>query len=198
MLFRNLVTSSIAIVALAGCVVGQKLPMDYAAEAVAVDEANSVRVQVTDRRPYVLSGDKEPSFIGKYRAGFGNPWDVSTEGDVPLADVLAADLVDAVRSEGFQALDAAADRDLAVEIREWNFDGYQNGRFWYDLSVSVLGADGQRITTRQFKDETVVSGTFWGGAKAGFEKAMPGLYRDVVAAIIGDDAILEALREPAP
>ena len=182
-------------VMLSGCVVGQKLDMDYTAAAVEVTEPNRVKIDVVDERPYVVSGDKDPWFIGKYRAGFGNPWDVTTEDNVPLAQVLAADLEEALQGLGFGSDAASPDRVLAVQIRDWNFDGYQNGRFWYALDVEVRGSDGSVIESLTLEDNREITGSFWTGAKGGFEKEMPALYRSVVDAVVTrNDKVLAALR----
>jgi len=179
---------------LGGCVVGQDISMDYSGRTVAVDEANTVRVAVADERPFIKNGDKDPWYIGKYRAGFGNPWDVTTENDVPLAEVVADDLADALREEGFATVTSAESRVLDVKIDDWNFDGYQNGRFWYDLDVTVYTGDGRTVANERFADEIVIKGTLLSGAKGGFERDMPGIYREIVAAVVTDNEILSALR----
>ena len=79
-LLAGLATSAI----LAGCVAGQSLQTDYVApEATAPLDGTSILLTVSEDRPYVKSGDKPPYYIGKYRAGFGNPWDVTTDNNEP-------------------------------------------------------------------------------------------------------------------
>lgn len=185
----------LAVFALSGCVVGQKIEMDYTASPSAVTEPNSVSVSVVDARPYVVNGDKDPSFIGKYRAGFGNPWDVSTENNVPLAKLLAADLEEAVRSLGFGTQPTDPDRSLIVYIRDWNFDAYIDGRFWYELDVEVQDVDDAVIASVKIKNAKHIDGSFWTGPKSAFEEQMPVFYREVVAAVVTDNKeVQQALR----
>jgi hypothetical protein len=185
----------LAVFALSGCVVGQKIEMDYTASPSAVTEPNSVSVSVVDARPYVVNGDKDPSFIGKYRAGLGNPWDVSTENNVPLAELLAADVEEAVRSLGFGTQPTDSDRFLIVYIRDWNFDAYVDGRFWYELDVEVMDADNAVIASSKVKDAKHIDGSFWTGAKSAFEEQMPGFYKEVVAGVVTDNKeVQQALR----
>jgi len=189
---------------LGGCVVGQSLPTAYTPPAAtppaATDQRASVQVEVNDDRAYVKSGDKPPHYIGKYRAGFGNPWNVYTENDEPLASILLRDLSADLAALGYDARSTApADRLLAISIVDWNFDGYQNGRMWYELHVTVRDATGNVVATDTVSDETKIKGTFWMGARGGFEREMPKLYAAAVARLVRDNpAISSALRAGSP
>jgi hypothetical protein len=184
-------------VALGGCVVGQSLPTAYtppaATQTGTADQRSSVQVEVTDDRAYVKSGDKPPHFIGKYRAGFGNPWNVYTENDEPLASILLRDLSAELAALGYDVRSSApADRQLAISIVDWNFDGYQNGRMWYELRATVRDATGNVVATDTVRDETKIKGTFWMGAKGGFEREMPKLYAAAVARLVRDNPTISA------
>lgn len=186
-------------VLLAGCVAGQSLQADYEAPAAAVAaDGPSVLLTVTDDRPYVKDGDKAPYYIGKYRAGFGNPWDVTTDNNEPLADILRRDLGEELTALGHPLKDTApADREMAVSIRDWNFDGYQNGEFWYDLLVTVRAADGAVLVNSVVKDKVGITGTLWEGAKGGFERDMPKLYPQVIRKLVRENAeVSAALKTP--
>lgn len=179
---------------LGGCVVGQELSMDYGESSMDITEPNRIGVNVKDERPYVLSGEKDPWFIGKYRGGFGNPFDVSTDNDEPLANVLTDGIEDALSHEGF-GISNDPDRTISVLIKEWNFDGYQNGRFWYELEVKVDSSEGEILAPFSVKDEKYIDGSFWKGAKGGFEQQMPGLYREAIDKMIRKNPdVLNAMR----
>jgi uncharacterized lipoprotein YajG len=185
--------------ALAGCVAGQSLQTTYTppapaqAAAPAADARVSVLIQVADDRAYVKNGDKPPHYIGKYRAGFGNPWNVYTENDEPLASVLARDLSVDLAALGYDVRTAApVDRRLAVSIKEWNFDGYQNGKMWYELEASVHDGTGNVVASDTVRDETVIKGTFWMGARGGFEREMPKLYAAAVTRLVRDNSRISA------
>ncbi len=190
--------------ALGGCVAGQSLSTAYTPPAVAQPAAagkhGSVKVEVADDRPYVKSGDKPPHFIGKYRAGFGNPWNVYTENDEPLAAILQRDLSAELAALGHDVRPAPpADRQLVISIVEWNFDGYQNGKMWYELNATVRDATGNVVATDTVRDESTIKGTFWMGAKGGFEREMPKLYAAAVAKLVRDNpAISAALKSGSP
>lgn len=183
----------IAAIVLSGCVVGQSLDMNYQATADSnVGGGKAVMANVTDARPFVTSGDKAPHFIGQYRAGIGIPYDVSTDGDVPLADLIERDIAKDLSSLGFAAGNSG--RKLNITIDDWNFDTYQNGRFTYTFALSVLNAKGSTLATSKVSDEVTVKGNFWTGGKGSFEKAMPQMYRDAIIALVRDnDKVLSAL-----
>lgn len=178
---------------LTGCVVGQSLDMNYQpASSEQVGGNQSVVTTVTDARPFVTSGDKPPHFIGQYRAGFGIPYDVSTDGDVPLADLIERDVDKDLSSLGFALADSG--KRLNISIDNWDFDAYQNGRFQYAFTLDVVDGNGQILHSVSVSDDVTVKGTFWTGGKGGFEKAMPQLYRDAIVALVRDNAgVLDAL-----
>jgi hypothetical protein len=197
--FMRYLTLALAPLALAGCVAGQSLGTDYEAQPAAVaTSGTSVLLTVTEDRPYVKSGDKAPYYVGRYRAGFGNPWDVSTKDNVPLVDILRGDVAEELVALGHPVKEALpADRQMAVSIRDWNFDGYQNGEFWYDVLVTVSAADGTVLTNSVVKDKVGITGTLWGGAKGGFERDMPKLYPQVIRKLVRDNAeVSAALKTP--
>lgn len=197
--FMRYVTLALAPLALAGCVAGQSLGTDYEAQPAAVATGgSSVLLTVIEDRPYVKSGDKAPYYVGRYRAGFGNPWDVSTQDNVPLVDVLRGDIAEELVALGHPVKDSApADRQMAVSIRDWNFDGYQNGEFWYDLLVTVRAADGAVLVNSVVKDKVGITGTLWEGAKGGFERDMPKLYPQVIRKLVRENAeVSAALKTP--
>lgn len=180
---------------LGGCVAGQHLGMDYVAEnEMVVGNNATANVFVKDIRPYVLSGEKPASYVGKYRAGFGNPWDVNTEGDEALADIVARDLKEDLGALGFVVTDAEPSRTLQVSIVDWSMDSYQNGRMWCELDLTVMNGDGEELAHDKFSLTKHITGTLWEGGKGGVEREMPGFYKEVITGIVrSNDTVLGAL-----
>lgn len=185
---------------LGGCVVGQSLPAEYQAPPAAVAAGRAkVAVVVADERTYVKSGDKPPYFIGQYRGGFGNPWDVTTKDKAPLANLLERDLVNEIKSLGYVVVPRAdASRVLDVSIADWKFDGMVNGKFWYELHERVMGADGSQLASSNVMDSQVIEGSVWTGAKGAFEAKMPELYAGAIRKLVRENpAIAGALNSGA-
>lgn len=195
-MLKNILTLFFSLWVLTACVAGQHLKMDHTPmepEAVTA-RAGAVLVTVEDKRSYVLSREKKDYYIGHYRAGFGNVWDVTTYQKIPLKEQIKSDLSEELLNMGFVA--PASGKKLLVSIIEWNFDGYQNGRFWYEIRVDVLNGSGDILTTSHLKDEVVIKGTVMSGAKGGFEREMPGQYNKIIDLIIrGNQKVLQAISQ---
>jgi hypothetical protein len=188
---------TVALLGLSACVAGQSIDLRYIPDSQGKLVANdTIAVQVEDKRPYVLNKDKDPSYIGHYRAGFGNTWSVTTLGDRPLADVLRRDIAAELGALGFTVTTLEqAKSTIKVTIQDWNFDTYLNGRFWYKLDVLAKGGNGTVLAEKSMNDETVILGNFWTGAKYAFEEELPKIYNKVLRSLVRQDkALLDKLQ----
>ncbi len=179
-----------------GCVVGQKVTLAYTPEGIEtkVVSTNRITVVVNDKRPYVKTGEKEPWYIGHYRAGFGNTWDVSTDGKVALADQFRMDLQKELESLGF-TLDQPFNRTLNVDIIDYNFDAMLNGKMWYAIRIKVLDDQNRILAEDMLEDRIIIEGSFWVGAKYAFEKEVPKIYGNIIKQIVRENTdVVNALR----
>ena len=191
--FLTVPALSVCAVLLGGCVVGQSVSPTYDVGPAGAATGAPVTLTVHDERPYVKSGEKPAYFIGQYRGGFGNPWNVSTEGDQPIAVLLQRDLAKELQSLGHPVVaQSAGVRVLDVAIVEYQFDGYQNAKFWYLFNVRVIGPDGKVIAESVVQDNQVIQGTLWEGAKGGIEKKMPELYAGAIRKLVRDNPTISA------
>ena len=172
---------------LAGCVAGQSIELGYEPASQSVKTTAPAAVTVKDQRPYVTSGDKDPWYLGHYRAGFGNPWDVSNYKKVPLAEQMQSDLRKELLALGFSDGARGSAKQVAVTIREWNFDAAVNARIWYDIQVNVLAADGSELSSATVKNERVVNGNVMTGAKSAMEDQLPVIYGEVIRQLVRDN-----------
>ncbi len=196
---------------LSGCAVGNKY--DYGSQTLElpVTSGGSVAVAVSDQRPYVLIGEKTPMFVGLQRGGFGNPFDVETLSQRPLAEDFTATIVAALESKGItvesvlvgqsgndkkaiQALAASgADKSLLVSLREWKSDTMQNVAMIYDVKAQVFDARGQLIAENAAYGRDNLGGSFINPPKHA-KTAVPAAYRRILEALRGDPKILDALK----
>jgi hypothetical protein len=185
---------ALGVLVLNACVAGQSIDFKYAPPADAAKVSGpALSVNVEDRRPYVTTGEKTRAYIGHYRAGFGNTWAVTTQGDRPLAELLQGDLVALLKAKGLQADNAGvAGRTLSVAVLDWNFDTYINGKFWYELAISIKQADGTVVARQTFKDQVVIQGNVLTGAKYAFEDEMPKVYARILRRIVEEDATIQS------
>lgn len=181
---------------LSGCVAGQQIKFgDLAPGSQEAPLGITVLVKVDDNRDFVRSGNKTPAYIGHYRAGLGNPWDVNTYQKKALAEIFREDLERELRSLGFNLGTEQSEKKVQVIIKDWNFDTYMNGKIWYDIEVAVLAKDGQQLAIDKIKETKIIEGSVWVGAKYAFEEEVPKIYADIISRLVRQNSkILTALK----
>lgn len=178
----------------AGCTVQPKVALEYRPPP-ATDTPNrpAVAINVEDERPCVTSGEKPAAYVGTFRWGSGNPFNVIIKKDVTLAQLLHDDLVEELKTLGF--MQPHGNKQLRVTVKRWEFDAYQNAGFNYALNVKVLGETQTLLAESEVTDSIFIRGTFWGGGKAGVARDMPKLYAEVIRKIVRENPkILRALQ----
>ena len=179
-----------------GCAVKQKVALEYQTEttAAAAQAYPKVNVVVNDERPYIKDGEKPASYIGTYRGGFGNPFNVNTKDHVALSTLVLGDLEKDLSALGF--IGENGDKTLVVDIMKWKFDAYQNATFDYLLNVQVLDSTKNVLAKNDVVgDKIFIKGSFWTGGKGGVERDMPQLYSNIIKNIVRENSdVLTALK----
>jgi len=113
-----------------------------------------------------------------------------------LAKMLKDDLESELRSLGFTVASVNnCDRELKVNIIDWNFDTYINGKFWYDCSITVLDKVNNVLADSKITDTIIIKGSVWVGAKYAFEKELPIIYQKIIRGILRENPkVLSALK----
>lgn len=179
-MFNKFVSALFLAALLAGCAVGNKV--DYRAQSVSLSTGSgkSIALGVHDQRPYLLSGDKTPQFVGIQRGGWGNPFDVETESGETLAQDFATSISSALTQSGAtvearafphsasndtvtkQLLALTADRYLLVSYQEWKTDSLVNTALIYDITAKVLQRDGTVVAQNHLSGRDQISGNVTG------------------------------------
>ena len=184
-----------SLLALSACAVGNRYDYSNAIGGLPVSGKGTIAVDVIDARPYVVSGDKTPDFVGIQRGGFGNPFDVRTASGGPLAGEMRTGIVNALQKQGFTVLPAneAASRKLQLKVLEWKTDVMARMKVLYDLTLAVLDERGKVLATSRTQGEEVLGGGFEkanaGNAAKSFELRFTELMRD--------ESVRNALMGPA-
>lgn len=194
----RLLTASIIgpalIAVLSGCVARQAIRLQHApGTGPKLSSSKTVAVDAKDSRSFIVNGDKKPSYLGHFRAGYGNTWDVNNAGYRALADQFKADIAAELKAQGIKTV-ASGERTIQVDIKDWNFDTYQNGKIWYEISVSVTDRSGSVLATTSVKDQKVIRGSFWTGPAAAFKREVPIIYSGIIKEILAKDEIQKALQ----
>ena len=177
-----------------GCVAGQAIRLQHApGSGPKFTTSRTVTVDAKDSRDFIVSGDKKPSYLGHFRAGFGNTWDVNNSEYKALAVQFKEDMLAELKAQGIQTVEAG-ERNIQVDIKDWNFDTYQNGKLWYEISVNITDNAGTVLASTTVKDQKVIRGSFWTGPVGAFKREVPVIYSDIIKNILGQDAIQKALQ----
>ncbi len=177
-----------------GCAVGNK--HNYADVIADIKESGSSSISVAthDQRPYIVDGQKRPQFVGLQRGGFGNPFNVSTENNKPLAENITDVITASLAKKGFHAVPVAVsssdnaeavlekskaagtDRSIIVTLREWKADTYGNVALIYDVGMSIYSKEGQRLGEKNIKGRDNLGGSSW-NPPAHAKEAVPAAYK---------------------
>jgi len=155
--------------------------------------SHPIELAVADKRPYVVNGKEPADFVGHVRGGYGNPWGYTTQGKVPLAKQMEADMTRELAVLGFAGGALGAKRKLSVVINDFNFDGYMDGKFWYEVKVAVSDASNAVLAEQTIKDQHTIHGSMK-GAHYAIRGQVPGLYDQLIRKMVRENPkILQAL-----
>lgn len=171
-----------------------------------------VAIAVHDRREEVVTGDKGPDFVGLSRGGWGNPFDVTTASDAPLADDMAASVANSMQRAGYKVRvvqvapgdqpaqaasklqQAGAQRVLMLRLDKWKSDTYQNTALHYDVDLLVLDAKGHALAHAQQRGDDNLGGSFWNpGGHA--DNAVIEAFQRKFELLLNDHNVVQALQE---
>lgn len=195
------------VVLLVGCVAGNNLKLDYRpATAANIGNNAAVVVAAEDARQYVVNGEEPKSFIGELRNGYGMPFNVTTEGQVAFATIVAESARRDLAASGFRAVAAGSAEDMAsgmgankatrgllIKINEFKADTMNRSTVHYDLVASVVDGSGRVLATNQKNGEEVVQGSFMNPAKA-MKANVPIFFYKQVHELVSDSKIVNALQ----
>jgi|LSQX01.2.fsa_nt_gb hypothetical protein len=173
--------------------------------------SRSIAVAVLDERPYILKKEKDPSYVGLIRGGYGNPFDMWTESGAPLAEDMLHTITDSLRARGFKVtpLKTAAvnsreaalagfkaadtDRLLLLVIREWYSDyipaAYtpERSNLFVHVEAGVFNRNQKKTAGKNLmEDLTLPSGWPY--------ETIPSVYQSKISGLINDSRICRALQ----
>jgi hypothetical protein len=208
----SLVISLLAVSILNACVVGNKHTFNYVpTERSEIGNGRVVLLfAVDDQRPYVVSGDEPANFVGEQRNGYGMPFNVTTSDGRPFATVVQETVQRDLEAAGFKvtaaqqkaggdvasaARDANANRALAIVMREFKSDTFNNINFDYDFEAVVYDASGTELARTSLKGEDEIEGSMMNPPRAAREKVPGAFYKKMHELVTGNDKIVKALTQ---
>ena len=216
---RTLIRSLFIFIPLAflcgGCLaVGQSFALSAVTLSLLASGAGTIAIAALDKREWIKTGAKKPSFAGTLRGGFGNPFDVNVKGYVPLSDVFTDVVSRGLQAKGFKTTpvtldvntddDAAmskltatvADKRLLINIHKWQADTMTNVGMHYLITAMVMDADGnvvaQNSTTGAEDGKDNLKGSVMN--PAGYaKKAVPKAFAAQLEELLNNEDIVRTL-----
>ena len=191
------------------CAVGNRYPYRTVVASPQLSGTAATSVATHDQREYVRSGNKSPEFVGLQRGGYGNPFDVRTDDDKPLADAMTTALVNTLTKRGFRAQPVAVDhtltvaavrlrvimpgpdRGLVLTLQEWKSDTMMRIGLIYDVSLVVLDRTGTLMAEKRLQGRDNL-GTGWSSSQVG--EVVSNAFKTKLEELLDDPAIVAALR----
>jgi hypothetical protein len=156
--------------------IGQKANFADSWPTIEYESGTTVAVGVHDQRPYIIDGEKSPTYTGTVRGVWGNPFDVNTQSDKHLSDDIASAVVSGLMRVGMQAVSvpiSVSDDDKAaigklkklgaqkivlITLREWRSDTYRSDGFFIDAALRVHDGEGKELANSNTSHKNVGSG----------------------------------------
>ncbi len=194
-----------------GCAVGVTHRYDSAGATFGYETKSSVAVAVHDRRPYIVNGEKAPSFVGLSRGGFGNPFNINTASSNPLADDFADSIVSALKADDVTAtaitvlpqdsetkvrsalLAANTKRFVLITLYEWKSDTYTNTALHFDVLLRVLDASGSQRAEKRLRGRDDLGGDFI-NPPGHSRKVVPETFKRKLEELFRDPGVSSALQ----
>jgi hypothetical protein len=204
--FSGFILIGVTMLALGACAFGRKVDYGGAMALNVPNGSQQIALSVLDHRPYVLSGDKAPSFVGLQRDGYGIPYNVNTTSGGPLADDFSKALAQSLTSRGYkvqemkplpststddaikQAVGTGADRAVILEVTEWKTDQLQNAALLYGLGLSVYDSHSVALASNSLSGKDSIPSNYLDGA----EQIAPAAFRQKMTQLFGKQEVQTA------
>ena len=198
-----------------GCAVGQKYHYDNVIGDLYASGNKTIGVVTQDKRPYILSGEKNINFVGIMRGSYGNPFNVVTESGQPLVDDMTQSICLSLSKKGFKPIPVnafpndsfesilgklkttKADNFILLTLYQWwsDFVGFVVFNSWldYNATLKVLDRNGEFLTEKTIKniDDLGKSSEPVGHSK----KAVPETFKKKIEELLNDPEVVKSLQQ---
>ena len=199
---------------LSACAFNTNMSLDQTALQFEGQTDKRVAVTAFDSRPYVLSEDKTPEWIGMQRSGYGIPFGVHTNSGNPLAQDFSKSVATALQRKGVRATAVNGprlakeknevlqvvgrkqddfDRVILIDLNQWRSDTMTNITLDYDIGFSVLDSKMRPLASTKAKNSDKLDGSIWNPVGAS-EEAVTNAQKKIFDNLLGDPSIVSSLR----
>lgn len=191
-----------------GCAVGQKYSYDTVISDLSASGNKTIGVATHDKRPYILSGEKDPDYVGTLRGGFGNPFNVNTESGRPFSDDISQSIASSLSKKGFKAITIVTlpkdSRENVMEklkatygenlilltLHDWKSDAFANGSLRYSASLEVFDKHGINNAEAKITGEDDL-----GSAMYSQKKAVREAFKKKIEKLLNNPEVVQSLQQ---
>jgi hypothetical protein len=159
------------LILLSGCAIGRTTNYQGTSNFYPKYNMPHVALAVIDKRPYVLDGEKSPSYSGTQRSLGGIPYDVNTASGKPLAEDLQGLIGNTLKkygvivdnttllsmhiaeSEAVKEISTKKLMAILISLNEWRTHIYINPIFYYDIKMSIIDTNASILATTSNQGE---------------------------------------------
>ncbi len=166
---RNILSVSITICIvffISGCG-GSRYDLTIAQFRTTIEGSGRLALIVQDQRPFILDGQKKPTYIGIHRSKYGIPKDAYTRTGGTVAEDIATIMTASLRASGFQvkpvfvahtdSLDSSIaeikspefDRIIVLTLEQFRSDSWVEVEFKWDINMSIYDGRGALIAQQK-------------------------------------------------
>lgn len=195
---------------LSSCAFGTKMNLAETQLNLSPNKLDTFSVVVWDARPYVLSGEKSPEWIGLQRSGWGIPYGVHTSSGATLAQDFSRLIgsnfsragvsinsniaaVPGTKSREQALTSIESGKKLLVTINQWKSDTMADVSFEHDILCEVISKDGKTLVAEKSFAKEVLEGGFWNPIAAS-EKSVVAKQKLIMEDLLNRASIVEALK----
>lgn len=177
---------------LGGCAAGNRIDYRESVPTISLPspvEKKGIEVLVVDQRPYVISGNKKPNFVGVMRALAYVPYNITTASGFDLSSDIEQATMSALGGHYLTAravlpsANEASSPDhllLRMTLRDWKNDVYMRARFDYDVTAEVIDHNGTVLASKSAQHRGAINHVIVAGTS-------------VLQEVLGDDRVVSAL-----
>lgn len=198
---------------MSGCAIGNKYKIADVEPQLLVEGNASIAVASLDKRPSIQDHSSPITYVGMVRGGYGNPFNATTQSDLPFADAVSKAICQSLERRGFKTtpvtvkfemseedatqelLDKSKDKSILVVIKEWESDSFYNLNIGYDFVLKVFDKNGDILATSEAKDKVAVSGSVMTGSLGLSKTEVPATFQKAIETLLNEPAVVHALAE---
>jgi hypothetical protein len=149
--------------------------------------------------------------VGLTRGGYGNPFNVRTQSDRPLAEDMTHVICNALKKKGFQCVpvivaannspdevqrklqEATGNVAVLLTLHEWKSDTYVGTALIYNVTLHVLDGSGTVIVEARTEGRDVLGSNFFDPVGVAYT-AVPQAFKQKLEELLNQPAVISALQ----